>query len=351
MSQRGTWILYGANGYTGELIAEAAVARGERPILAGRRADAIAPIAERLGLEHRIFELGSAERIAEQLDDVDAILLCAGPFASTSAAVVEACLATATHYLDITGEIAVFEACHARSPDAVSAGCVIMPGVGFDVVPTDCLAASLSEALPGAESLELAFHGVGSPSKGTAKTMVEGIPNGGAIRRDGRIQEVPLAWKTAEIPFRDRARTAVTIPWGDVSTAYYSTGIPDISVYMASPPNMIRGMKLARPFRKVLGAAPVQRLLKKAIDARVTGPDESTRTDGHSQLWGRVTRDDQSVEGTLVTPEGYQLTVMTALESVIRVAGGQVDAGAKTPAMAFGSRYIEEFEGCDLQIG
>lgn len=346
-----TWILYGANGYTGELIAEAAVARGERPILAGRRADAIAPIADRLGLAHRVFALDTAERIAEHLDDVDAILLCAGPFSRTSAPVVEACLATGTHYLDITGEIAVFEACHARSDDAVSAGCVIMPGVGFDVVPSDCLAASLAEALPGAESLELAFHGVGSPSAGTAKTMVEGIPHGGAIRRGGRIEEVPLAWKTAEIPFRDRPRTAVTIPWGDVSTAYYSTGIPDICVYMASPPNMIRGMKLARPFRKVLGAAPVQRVLKKAIEARVQGPDESARERGYSQLWGRVTKGSESIEGTLVTPEGYRLTVMTALESVIRVADGQVDAGARTPSMAFGSGYIEEFEGCDLQLG
>jgi short subunit dehydrogenase-like uncharacterized protein len=143
----------------------------------------------------------------------------------------------------------------------------------------------------------------------------------------------------------------VTIPWGDVSTAYYSTGIPDICVYMASPPNMIRGMKLARPFRKLLGTAPVQRVLARAIDAKVAGPDEDARARGYSQLWGRVTRGEQSVEGTLVTPEGYRLTVMTALESVIRVADGQVEAGARTPSMAFGSGYIEEFEGCDLQIG
>jgi short subunit dehydrogenase-like uncharacterized protein len=345
------WILYGANGYTGELIAEAAVARGERPIIAGRRADAIIPIAERLGLEHRVFDLDTPERIAANLDDVDAMLLCAGPFSRTSAPVVQACLDSGTHYLDITGEIGVFEACHARNADAVAADCVVMPGVGFDVVPSDCLAASLAAALPGATSLELAFHGVGSPSKGTAKTMVEGIPHGGAIRRNGRIEEVPLAWKTYDVPFRDRTRTAVTIPWGDVSTAFYSTGIPDICVYMASPPNMIRGMKLARPFRKILGAAPVQKLMKKAIDARVEGPDEDARASGYSQLWGRVTKGDESIEGTLVTPEGYRLTVMTALESVVRVARGEVEPGARTPSMAFGAGYIEAFEDCDLQIG
>lgn len=345
-----TWMLYGANGYTGELIAERAVAAGIKPILAGRRAEAIAPVAERLGTQHRVFELSSPAAVARQLNGVDAVLLCAGPFSKTSAPVVQACLDTGIHYLDITGELEVFEACHRRNAEAEGAGCVLIPGVGFDVVPSDCLAATLAEALPGAEELELAFRGVGSPSKGTAKTMLENIPAGVAVRRDGVIVDKPLAWKTKQIPFRDKTRTAVTLRWGDVSTAYYSTGIPNITVYMAAPKSQIRQMKAARYLKPVLAAKPVQRFLAKQIDKRVTGPDERARTTGESQLWGRVRKGNESREATLVTPEGYELTVLTALESVKRVAAGEVAAGAKTPSMAFGADYITSFPGVSLQL-
>jgi len=345
-----TWMIYGANGYTGELIAERAAAEGLSPILAGRRAEAIEGLAKRLGLESRVFPLDSAAAIAKQLTDVDAILLCAGPFSKTSAPVVQACIDTGTHYLDITGELDVFEACHARNAEAERAGCVLMPGVGFDVVPSDCLAATLAKALPDADDLELAFRGVGSPSKGTAKTMLEGIPLGVAVREAGRIENKPLAWKTKNIPFRDKTRESVTIRWGDVSTAYYSTGIPNISVYMAAPRGQIRQMKVARVMGPVLSAGPVQRFLAKQIDKRVKGPNEQARTSGQSQLWGRVRKGSESREATLVTPEGYQLTVATALDSTKRVAAGEVPAGAKTPSMAFGADYIQSFDGCDLQL-
>lgn len=348
---KGGWLLYGANGYTGELIAEAAVARGERPVLAGRREDAIAPIAQRLGLPYLVFSLDDEAALRAALAPAAAVLLCAGPFSKTSRPVVDACLATGTHYLDITGEIAIFEACHQRNEEAVRAGVVLMPGVGFDVVPTDCLAASLSGALPDANELELAFYSQGSPSKGTSLTALEGFAEGGAVRRDGKIVKVPLAWKEATIPFRDKPRRAVTIPWGDVSTAYYSTGIPNIRVYLAIPRKMRLAMKFARPFAGLLGRPTIQNYLAKRIRRTVTGPSDEARASGCSQLWGRVSGPSGQVEGTLRTPSGYQLTVLTALESTVRVCRGSVAAGAKTPSMAFGASFVSEFDGCELSVG
>lgn len=347
-----SWMLYGADGYTGQLIAERCVRDGLRPVLAGRREAAIRPLADRLGLPFRVFSLGSPEEVARQLEDVSAVLLCAGPFSSTSAPVVDACLRTGTSYLDITGEIAVFAAVHARDAGAKRAGCALIPGVGFDVVPSDCLAASLHEALPEATRLELAFRGTGSPSPGTAKTAVEGLAAGGAIRRNGRIVRVPLAWKTRTIPFHDEPRLATTVPWGDVSTAYYSTGIGNVEVYMAMPPWLITATRLARPFGPLLRRDSVQRYLKKRIEACVTGPDEQERRRGRSEFWGRVEAPSgRSVEGTLTTPEGYELTTVTALESVRRVLQGGIGPGALTPSMAFGASFITHFEGCELRIG
>jgi short subunit dehydrogenase-like uncharacterized protein len=344
------WMIYGANGYTGELTAEEAVARGMRPVLAGRREDAVAPLAKRLGCEYRVFDLSSGPDVARNLGGVKAMLLCAGPFSRTSRPAVDGCLAAGVHYLDITGEIGVFEACHQRSEEAARAGSVVLPGVGFDVVPTDCLAASLAQALPGATELELAFHAVGSPSKGTAKTMLEGLPAGGAIRKGGVITPVPLAWKTAEIPFHDKTRLAVTVPWGDVSTAFYSTGIPNIEVYVAQPPGAIRAMKLIRPFRKLVALGPVQRMVARRIEARVKGPDAEARATGRCEVWGRV-RDaaGAQVEGTLTTPEGYRFTVLASLASVERLLAGGVAPGAHTPSTAFGADFVASIEGCTLR--
>jgi short subunit dehydrogenase-like uncharacterized protein len=342
-------MIYGANGYTGRLIAEEAARRGLSPIVAGRSERPVREVGEAHGFEVRVFDLDG--EVAAHLDGVDAVLLAAGPFSRTSGPMVEACLATGTHYLDITGEIRIFEACQQRGDAAREAGCVLLPGVGFDVVPTDCLAASLAAALPEATELELAFRAIGSPSAGTAKTMVEGLPEGGAVREDGRIRKVPAAYKTRRIPFRDKERPAVSIPWGDVSTAYHSTGIGNIVVYMAAPPRMIQAMKLSRPLGPLLGLDPVQRILERVIESRVRGPDAEHRAAGSSQIWGRVCGGGRQVEGTLVTPEGYALTAVTAVESAHRVLGGQVEAGAHTPSTAFGPGFITEFDGCDLAVG
>jgi short subunit dehydrogenase-like uncharacterized protein len=346
------FLLYGANGYTGELIAGEARRAGMNAILAGRREEAVRPIAERLGLPYRAFALESPEAIVQGLAGARAVLLAAGPFSRTSAPVVEACLRTGTHYLDITGEIAVFEACFARDAEARARGCTLLPGVGFDVVPTDCLALALREALPDARELELAFAGGGRFSKGTAKTMLEGLPRGGAVREAGRIRRVPIAWRTRDVPFRDRSRLAVTIPWGDIATAYRSTGIPNIRVYLAATPRMLRSMRRARLTAPFLRLGLVRRFFQRRIERTVEGPDVAMRRTLRMQLWGRaVNARGESVEATLETPEGYQLTVLAALECLRRVLAGQAPVGALTPSLAFGSRLIAEIPGCDLRVG
>lgn len=346
------WMLYGANGYTGQLMVEEAARRGEKPILAGRRAEVIRPLAERHGLEYRVFDLDEVGAIAARLADVDAISLAAGPFSATSAKVVEACLASGTHYTDITGEVDVFEACAARDAEAKQRSVTIMPGVGFDVVPTDCVAAALHRALPDAHELVLAFRSLGASSRGTTKTMIEALPHGGKVRRDGRLVSVPTAHETRDIPFRDKTRLAVSIPWGDVSTAFQSTGIPNITVFVAVPAGQVRAMKAIRRVGPALGLPLVQRALKGLVEATLTGPDQATRERGSTQVWGRAsTKDGRSVEATLTTPEGYTLTARTAVDATIRCARGEVKAGAMTPSLAFGADYITQFEGCDLQVG
>jgi saccharopine dehydrogenase (NAD+, L-lysine-forming) len=343
-------MIYGANGYTGKLLVAEAARRGITPILAGRRPDPVKELADRYGFPSRAFSLDSLGGVCDGLAGVDVLLLAAGPFSRTSRNCVEACIATKTHYLDITGEIPVFEACHRRSDEAKDAGIVIMPGVGFDVVPSDCLAKALAEAHGAGESLELAFSAGGGISRGTAKTMIEGLPHGAAYREGGVIKTVPVGSVTKEIPFRDRPRNAVMIGWGDVSTAYCTTGIGNIRVYMAVPKGASTLFKILRPFRSFLASPGAQRALHALIERRVQGPDEDALKNAKSRLWGRVSGDGKAVEGTLETGQGYALTAQTGIDAAIRVADGEVEPGAWTPASAFGADYIAGFDGCDMRV-
>ena len=342
-------LVYGANGYTGQLIVEECLRRGLRPILGGRRAESLAGLAASSGLTTRVAALDDDAAMQAMLTGVTVVLHCAGPFFRTSAQMLRACLWAGTHYLDITGEIAVFEACKTQHAAAQAKGIVIMPGVGFDVVPTDCLAARLAEALPGSRLLELAFAGGGGFSRGTLKTMVLGSPQGGAIRQGGRITRVPTGWKTQAIQFRDRTRHAVTIPWGDVSTAFWSTKIPDIHTYLAAPPSAMRAMKVMRLMGPIIAIPFVQRIIEWQIDSHVSGPSESVRTSARMHIWGRVTHaDGRTRAGTAETPEGYRLTAISAVESARRVLDAPPQAGYNTPSSAFGAGFLEELPECDV---
>jgi short subunit dehydrogenase-like uncharacterized protein len=341
----GQWLLYGANGYTGELVARRAVGAGERPVLAGRGAEAVGRLAAELGLESRVFALDDPGAVDRGLGGMSAVLHCAGPFSRTAAPMAEACLRARVHYLDITGEIEVFEGMAARHEAALGAGVTLLPGVGFDVVPSDCLAARLHRRLPSATDLALGFQGSARLSRGTATTMVENLHRGGAVRRDGRIVGVPAAWKTRVIDFGRGPVPAITIPWGDVATAYRTTGIPNVEVYTAAPRAVRVGLRLARPLRPLLGTRPVQSLLKARIRAAPPGPDPEHRRRARSFLWGEARDAREVVVSRLETLEGYELTSRTALLAVQRVRAGTVPAGFLTPARAFGPDFILEVEG------
>jgi len=342
-------LIYGASGYTGALIAERAAAHGARPILAGRSRAKLQPLAERLSCPFRIVGLEDAKQLAEALEGVDVVLNCAGPFSRTAAPLVDACLRTRTHYLDITGEIDVLEALAARSEAAQRAGVMLLPGVGFDVVPSDCLAVHLAQRLPDPTRLTLAFAGSGKLSHGTTVTSIEHL-GAGAVRKDGKIVSVPAAWKTMDVDFAGLTRTCVTIPWGDVSTAFYSTGIDNIEVFMAVPAALRHFLKASRYLGRLLRAEPVQRFLKSRVPAG--GPDEAARTTGETRLWGQVENARGArLEAQLRTPDGYQVTVLTALLIAERAARGDAPVGFQTPAKAYGPDLILEVEGTSRSYG
>jgi short subunit dehydrogenase-like uncharacterized protein len=345
------FMIYGANGYTGNLIAREAVKRGLKPILAGRNRDEVAKLADELKLPQRVFPLTDSDEVARHLGEIDLVLHCAGPFSRTAAPMLDACLGVKAHYLDITGEIDVFELCHRAHARAKEQGIVVLPGSGFDVVPTDCVAAMLKQRLPDANALVLAFEAGGGPSPGTAKTSVEGLGKGGRARIDGKLTTVPLAWKSREFMRDGKARTAMTIPWGDVYTAFVSTGIPNIETYMVVPPKTIQGVRRMRTFQSILRWGFVQNFMKARIERNTPGPSAQRRNDSNCYVWGEARNASGKEQRLALTaPNGYELTVHASLGIAEHLfAQAQRPAGGYfTPSQLMGAEYVLSLPGVRL---
>jgi short subunit dehydrogenase-like uncharacterized protein len=341
-------LIYGANGYTGELIARRAAAGGVPAVLAGRNAAAVAALAAELGRDQRTFALDDPAAIDRALSGISVVLNCAGPFSRTATPLVSACLRGRAHYLDITGEIAVLEELAGRDAVARAAGIALLPGAGFDVVPSDCLAAHVARRLRSATELALAFSAGTRMSRGTALTTIENAHRGGLVRRDGKLVPVPSGWRSRRIDFGSElgTRTAITIPWGDVATAYHSTAIPNIEVYVAVPPAVRAALRAARAFGPLLAAGPVKRALEARVRRGPAGPTAAERARRGSHLWAEA-RDaaGRVAVARLRTPESYDLTSMTALDLATRALRGELVAGFHTPSGACGPDYILQFPG------
>ncbi|TAE30473.1 MAG: saccharopine dehydrogenase [Cytophagales bacterium] len=348
MPSNKTFLLYGANGYTARLIIERAERFGLTPILAGRDEAKVKVLAMKHHLEYRVADLGDANALDAALEGVGVVLHCAGPFSKTAGAMQQACLRTQTHYLDITGEVAVFEGGKSLNERAKAQGIMIMSGVGFDVVPTDCMALHLKNQLPDATHLQLAFaNDGGSVSRGTALTAVENLGAGGLVRENGQLRPVPNAYKTLTVNFEPgKTLTCATIPWGDLATAHQTTGIPNIETYMSMPPRLIRLSRLGNYLGWLLGSKPVQTLLRDRINSTLTGPDEAVRNRARSLVWGRVRNGaGQEVEARLNCPEGYTLTADMALIITRKVLEGNWKPGYQTPAGLYGEGLVLEGGG------
>ncbi|MFL5347776.1 MAG: saccharopine dehydrogenase family protein [Hyalangium sp.] len=341
------WMLYGASGYTGQLIAEEAVRRGHRPVLAGRSREKLAPLAERLGLELAAVGLEEMRGLVSALEGLPLVLHAAGPFIRTSESMVQACLATRAHYLDITGEIPVFENTFHHDAEARARGIALMSGVGFDVVPTDCMARYVAERVPGAHELDLAIVFSGQASPGTAKSMLEQVPSGGRVRRGGALLPWPMGKGLRRVRFTDAERTVAPIPWGDLVTAWHTTGIPNITTYMALPRAAARVVRFTYPLlQRALSVEAIRHGAERLIESRMHGPNETARNEHHTQIWAEARAPDgRRAQAWLELPEGYAFTAVAAVRAVEEVLARKPQ-GALTPAGTFGADFVLSIPGC-----
>lgn len=341
------FLLYGSYGYTGRLIVERALQQGLRPILAGRNEKKLRAQADQHGLECRVFSLKETAKLDAALLEVDAVLHCAGPFVHTFSQMAEACLRTRRHYADISGEIPGFEGLARMDTQAKAAGIMLLPGAGFDIVPSDCLAAHLKQRLPSARQLRLFIQGVGAgASRGTARSAVENMHRQGTIRRDGNLVQVPPAWNVRERDFGRGYTKVVSIGWGDVSTAYYSTGIPNIETYFAFPKAAISLLRAMRVMGPLVYNPVAKGIFKSLINMFMQEPKEDRRKGASSIFVGEVLapKGERAVS-KLITAEPYTCTALTTVEIMKRILNGDLKTGFQTPSLVYGSNFILQFDG------
>jgi short subunit dehydrogenase-like uncharacterized protein len=298
-----SWMLYGATGHTGSLIATRAVECGHRPVLAGRSAPAVTALAERLGLPHRVLDLGDPAALQAALGDVDLVLNAAGPFLHTASPLARACLRVGSHYLDISNELQVFRSLYDLDVEAQRVGVSIIPGVGFGVVATNCLARYVSELVGGADLLEVASRVASAqPGPGAAATMQENLPYGGWIRQRGQLVPKEFFTGVTTIHFPDGPCEAMPVPTGDLEAAFHATAAPDVVAYAVSPP------------------------------AHGETPPLTYRSFG----WARATGTDGAIaEAWLQTGDSYAFTTAASVRAVEETLAAS-QRGALSPAVAFG---------------
>ncbi|MGH8130590.1 MAG: saccharopine dehydrogenase family protein [Steroidobacteraceae bacterium] len=339
-------LIYGANGYTGEMIARAAAAQGLSPVLAGRSEAPVLALAKELGCEFRVFDLADPRILAEALTGCRVLIHCAGPFSATAAPMLAACIAARVHYTDITGEIDVFESAFRQHAAARDAGILVCPGVGFDVVPTDCVALTLARALPDATRLALGFDSRSGLSRGTASTSVEGLGHGSRVRENGEIRRIPLGSRARSIDFGAGAKLATAIPWGDVSTAYRTTGIGNVEVYVPVSPSALARLRRLGRLGWLLRRRPAQAFLKWRIRKRAAGPTAAEREKTPVHVWGEAVNEaGRTITARVRVPNAYTLTTDAAVAISRRLLDGDVPAGFTTPARLMGSEFVTRLPG------
>jgi short subunit dehydrogenase-like uncharacterized protein len=353
-----SFLLYGANGYTGELIARHAAQYDLHPILAGRREEVLKPLAAKLNYPYRVFDVADSDSLLAAVKEVRLVVNAAGPFQFTAKPIIDACLQTGTHYLDVNGDIAVFEMIRQMDAAAKRAGIMLLPGSGFDVVPTDCTALLLKNLLPDAVTLKLAFANLGGGlSHGTATTMVNKLGQGGAVRKDGKIVSVPLGQKGMWLDFSNvsnaniERKFVMTIPWGDIATAYFTTEIPNIESYTAISPGVYRLLKIQILFNWLLRTRFIRSIIRKKINKRPAGPSDEQRSKAISLVWGQAANGQQETKTVRMScPDGYTLTMYSTLLLAQKVLQGNLKPGYQTPASAYGEDLVLELPNVKREI-
>lgn len=340
------WVIYGANGVTGRWVLDTALEQGQRPIVAGRDASGVRALAERHGLEPAVVSLDDRPALERLLRRSSRVLHTAGPFNRTAAPMLDACLASATPYVDISGELDVVRATLARDAEARSVGIPLVAGAGFGVTAGDCLAAHVARRRPRAKLLRIGVDARnGQRSMGAALSRLDVLGAGGAWIERGALVRGPIAHRRFHANFGEHSRTFVAAPLAEVLAAHRTTGIADVVAGIPAARFIAPVMRWLAPLLKGLARQPALRRLvtRRGRPAESDAPPRRP-TPLRSFVWAQASDEDGAATSVLELGEGYAFAA-AAMVLAATLLNDRPLAGAFTPAAAFGADFILGIEG------
>jgi short subunit dehydrogenase-like uncharacterized protein len=342
-------LVYGGNGYTARLLLSRLQDLQIEATVAGRNPARVAAVAEELGLPQRAFPLEDAALLDRTLDDVDVLVNAAGPFVGTAQPLVEACLRKRIDYLDLCGELGPLDQALSRDAAARESNVMLLPGIGFDVVPSDCLAVHVAQRLPDATALTLSVSPSNFLSHGSATTLAEhaGVPV--QIRKHGALEAMRWRMQMRWVDFGAGARPTVAVSWGDLVTAFHSTRIRNIEVYFEATAFRWAAVAANQYCGWLLNAPGNRSWLKAFAELIPGGPNERQRHAERSVIVAEARRGSELVRSRLRTPDAYGFTAEAGAQVIQRVLQGARRPGFQTPAGLFGPDFVLSLCGVERE--
>lgn len=345
--RKGQVLLYGAYGFTGTGITKLAAEYGIEPVLSGRNEEKLRSLAQESGYKYITLSLeDNHDNLVEVLKRFELVMHIAGPYTYTAEPMIDAAIAAGTHYVDLTGENHVLQEHLDRHQEFVDANIMVMPSVGYDVVPTDCLNLHVAQQVPDAQELTLVMNtnyttAEGAPaSRGTIKSALEMLARPLLMRRDGEMIEVSEP-KVMTREVDGETQTLIQIPWADMMTSWVSTGIPTIEVYQIQDgelPGWVTSL-VQKPWGKTFLIWLVDTFLPD-------GPPPEAQATRQTHLLSTATNAaGKSFSAEMVTPEPYLLTFHSTLIVARNILQGDWEAGFQTPAKVYGADLALEVPG------
>lgn len=342
-------IVYGAYGYTGKLISNQLKDKIQDVLLSGKNENKLRTLSDNTGFSFLAIDLQNKKNLTELFSQTEIVINAAGPFINTCCQIIEACIESKSHYIDINGDIKVFEIIKSYGEKATQAGVMILSGAGFDIVPSDCLAVKLKKMMTNPTHLKIAFATSGGGiSHGTALTVLGRIGEKALKREDGKLKQISMGKNSMWVDFGEAKKFTINMSWGDVSTAYTSTGIENIETYMAVKPKIYYFLKLQFIFNWLLRLGIVRNMIKNYIDKNIVGPNEISREKAYSLFYAEIKNSSgHTMSARLKTDEGYNLTAKATVLIAKKVLNNDFKIGYQTPAKAYSENLIFEIEGTE----
>jgi short subunit dehydrogenase-like uncharacterized protein len=337
------WLIYGAYGHTGRLVAEEALRRGHRPVLVGRSGPKLQAMADRMGLEFSPLSLDHPGALTAALRSTHLIFNAAGPFTETGPKIIEACLETGTPYADISGEFHHLRAVEALDARARTAHIPILTGAGFGVTFGDCLARHVVDRLPDATHLRVSVAASNAlTTSAVRRTILEVLAKGGYAVEGGQWKHRPLAHQHWMVADGDSPLSFAAAPMGELAAARRSTNVANIVVGRPMPAKSAKRLRLMSPLiQGALGVGPLRRALgrdKGSSSAPVPAP--APEGGWRSRIWAEAwNAGGNRVMARLETGEGYAATASAAITNVEALFSRPL-VGVLTPAQAFGAAHL-----------